>query len=202
MIKTLAPIILASCSEIRKKILESSGIKFDIVTSNVDEDSFKCDISHLKFTDQAYELAKIKCSSVSILYPDKYVLAADQICALDDENVVFNKPITFDVAKSHLCSLRGKTHSQNSGMCLMKGNKVIWEHRKRALIKMRKLTDEEIEAYLNLDKPYKACGAYQLECNAKHLFEHIEGEDDNILGLPLVPLLNKLYNLKIISLCG
>ena len=65
---------------------------------------------------------------------------------------------------------------------------------------MKKLTLQEIEDYLNLDKPYSACGCYHFESNGKDLFTRINGLESTVMGLAMEHLIEKLNQLGVIEL--
>jgi septum formation protein len=76
----------------------------------------------------------------------------------------------------------------------------IWEFSGKAFLTMRNLKDEEIVSYVNLEKPLNSAGSYMFEKHGKHLFSDVQGDHDVILGLPIVKLLDKLYELGLIRL--
>jgi septum formation protein len=201
MIKTKDKIILASGSSTRKMLLEQSGIDFKIQKSDLDEDLLKDEfikeygsIDPLKL---GIKLAIAKATEISKLNPKAYVIGADQVCFMDGE--IFDKPGSLDNCIRHLQKLRNKEHSQNCSCCIVKDSKVIWQYSEQALLKIKNLSDEEINIYVNKEKPTFACGSYMLENYGKHLFEYIEGDHDVVLGLPLIPLLNELHRLGLIE---
>ena len=63
---------------------------------------------------------------------------------------------------------------------------------------MRNLSEKEIRAYVELEKPLQSAGSYMLEKHGKHIFKHIAGDHDVILGLDILKLFNKLYELDLI----
>lgn len=201
MIRTKDKIILASGSSTRKMLLENSGIDFEIIKSNLDEDSLKNEfLQEHKTIDPlklGIKLAIAKALDVSAQNPDAYVIGGDQVCFMDGE--IFDKPGSLENCVSHLKKLRNKEHSQNCSCAIVKDSKVIWQYSEQAILKIKDLSDEEIQIYVNKEKPTFACGSYMLESYGKHLFEYINGDHDVVLGLALIPLLNELRNLKIIE---
>lgn len=192
------PIILASGSTIRKEMLQNVGIPFTVCPSSVDEEAIRTSISHLPIPLQALELAKAKGFCVAEQHPDSMIIAADQICECDGE--ILSKPGTHANAVLQISQLQARTHHQHSAVCVIKGQECVIEHVETATLHMRNLTAEEIEHYLQEDKPYSSCGSYRLEGYGKHLFSTIDGHDDTVKGLPLVSLLDQLYLHKLISL--
>ena len=197
-IKPTIPIILASGSKSRKLMLEEAGIEFDVTVSDADEGSLKDKISNLPFSDQVIHLAKAKASIVSSQNKEAVVIGGDQMCVLG--KTIFNKPGNTDKAIENLKLLSGQTHSQNSGVCLFLNNKCLWEYSETVELKMHDLSDEEIKNYVEIENPIHAAGAYKFESLGCNLFSNVEGSSYSVRGMPLIPLLNALRELQIISL--
>lgn len=197
-IRTLTPIILASGSAIRQNMLRAAGVEFSVEPSGFDETSLKAEMQGLPIGEQALRLGKEKALVVSRQHPNALTIGADQICALGDQ--IFSKPGSFAAAEDHLKQLSGKTHTQHSGVVLLKGDEVLWQLHASANLTMRDLSADEISAYVGMDKPLQSCGAYKFESFGKHLFAAIDGDHHVIQGLPLVPLLAQLHALKAIAL--
>ncbi len=192
------PLILASGSAIRKKLLASLGLDFQVLPSQCDEEALKrqfCDTDWLKL---GYLLAKEKALDVSHRFPDHYIIAADQLCLAGDR--LYDKPLNHSRAVEHLKSLQGKEHQQIACLCLAKKGKLLWQSHEIATLGMRRLDEQTIEAYLRAEKPYHSCGAYQYETLGKWLFEQVQGDEDTILGLPLRPLTEALLSCHVVSL--
>jgi septum formation protein len=197
-IHTKKPIILASASETRKLMLEKTKINFSIQASSVDEDSIKQSCPSFSAEELGLELASQKALNISQLNPDTYVIGADQVCEFNGE--FLDKPGSIANCVMHLNKLSGKTHTQNCSIALAYNNTIIWSHQAQAILTMRNLTDSEIKAYVALEQPLHSCGSYMFERHGKHLFSSVIGNDDVILGMPLVELLSKLYELGVIEL--
>jgi septum formation protein len=201
MIRTNAKIILASQSQTRQSLLKNSGLEFEVIASNLDEDQIKA--SYLKnnpiINPQALglELAIAKAMTISKEHANTYVIGADQVCFM--QNQIFDKPGSLENCIQHLKTLRGKEHSQNCCCCIVYNETVIWQFSEKVILKIKDLSDSEIEVYVNQEKPVYACGSYMLENQGKHLFEYIQGDHDCVLGLALIEILNKLYQLKLIE---
>lgn len=197
-IKPTIPIILASGSESRKLMLEEAGIEFNVIVSGTDEDLLKDQISNLPFEQQVVHLAKAKAQSVSKENTDKIVIGGDQMCVLED--TVFNKPGSKEKAIENLKLLSGKTHSQNSGVCIYHNNECLWEYSETVELRMHSLSEQEIENYVEIENPIHAAGAYKFESLGCNLFSSVNGSSFTVRGMPLLPLLNALRELQIISL--
>ena len=194
--KTNHPLILASSSSIREQMMRQAGLAFTVMRPKFDEESAKDDIANKSMPQQAQFLAQKKAECVSEIHPSWLVVGADQICELDGE--MLQKPGDEENAFNQLKKMQGKTHSLHSAVCLVQDGKVLWSDVLTANMTMRSLSDEEIYRYIQLDKPLSSCGCYMFEQHGKHLFKDIQGSDDVIQGLPMVALLNALYELDLI----
>lgn len=192
------PIILASGSESRKIMLQDAGLIFEIIISNVDEDLLKNEMEGMPFEDQVVKLAAAKALAVSSENPDKIVIGGDQMCVF--KNKVFDKPGSVEKAITNLKILSGTTHYQYSGVCIHKAGRPLWEYSEVVELKMHTLSEEEIVNYVKAENPINAAGAYKFESLGCNLFSSVNGSSYTIRGMPLLPLLNTLREMEIISL--
>ena len=192
------PIILASGSQSRRVMLEDAGIHFSVISSNVDEDLLKKEMDGFPFEDQVVKLAAAKASEVSINNPNHLVIGGDQMCIF--QNKVFDKPGSQEKAIENLKLLSGTTHYQYSGVCLYKDGRSLWEYYEVVELNMHSLTEEEIINYVKAENPINAAGAYKFESLGCNLFSSVDGSSYTIRGMPLLPLLKTLREMKIISL--
>ena len=197
-IKPKVPIILASGSESRKQMLNEAGIDFKVIVSSADEDSIKNKISSLPFSDQVTILAKAKAEPVSMQNPNAIVIGGDQMCAID--KTLLHKPGSKEKAIESLKTLSNQKHYQHSGVCILKNNKCLWEYSETVELKMHDLSEKEIINYVELENPINAAGSYKFESLGCNLFKYVDGSSHTVRGMPLLPLLNALRDLNIISL--
>jgi septum formation protein len=183
-------LILASASEIRAQMLRDVGLSFLALPSPYDEEAAKPQFAALPYPEFALALANGKAHAVSDLYPEAYVIGADQLCA--DDTQIYDKPLTEARAKQHLRKLSGTSHWQHSAACLYHAGKKLWETCEIVTLTMHRLSDKEIDNYITKDSPLNACGAYCYEKTGHRLFSHIEGSVAAIKGLPLDALLAAL----------
>ena len=196
--KTKKKLILASGSRIRKQLLEGVGLQFQVINSNVDEDLLKKELHGRSFEEQVIRLASEKARTVSMNNPDAFVIGSDNMCTIDDK--IFDKPIDHEDAVNHLSSLSGKKHYQNNAISIFHEGKEVWSNFDVTELEMRELSLQEIEDYLNLDKPYSACGCYHFESNGKDLFTSINGLESTVMGLAMDHLIEKINQLGVIEL--
>ena len=180
-------IILASKSEVRKKILEENGIKCIVEPSNIDENLIKESLLKENVTSQliSKNLAELKANKISQKKSEKLVLGADSIIDLDGE--IISKPLNRNDAFNILKKLNGKKHQLISSVCISKNGSMIWNYTDAANLTMKKMTNEELKSYLMKikDKELYAYNVYQIEGEGRSLFSKIEGDEDTIMGLPV-----------------
>ena len=180
-------IILASKSEVRKKILEENGIKCIVEPSNIDENLIKESLLKENVTSEliSKNLAELKANKVSQKKSEKLVLGADSIIDLDGK--IISKPLNRNDAFNILRKLNGKKHQLISSVCISKNGSMIWNYTDAANLTMKKMTNEELKLYLTKikDKELYAYNVYQIEGEGRSLFSKIEGDEDTIMGLPV-----------------
>ena len=191
-------IILASKSEIRKKILDKYNIDNEVIVSNVDEDEVKQSLlaEEADPLSISKNLAEIKSIKVSNKNPDRYVLGADSVISLNKE--LINKPSSREEAFEILKKLNNSTHYLISSVCIAKNGAMIWNHTDFSELKMKNLTEDELSLYLNKieTKTLVAYGVYQIEAEGLELFEYVKGDKDSIMGLPIKEIINYIKQLK------
>lgn len=187
-------VILASASKIRGGLLIQSGVDFETVPAEIDEQKIKQDLTGEAATPGtlAAFLAEQKALHVARSHPECLVIGADQVLTCDD--TCYDKPKDLGAARTQLYALQGKTHTLATAICLVQGTSVLWRHLAEPRLTMRSLSAEFIDTYLarNVPEILSCVGAYQLEGEGAQLFSHIEGDYFAILGLPLLPLLDML----------
>ena len=196
--QTKKKLILASSSRIRRQLLEEAGLHFQVINSQVDENLLKKELHGKPFKEQVIRLASEKARTVGMDNPEAFVIGSDNMCTIDHN--IFDKPIDHEDAVNHLISLSGKKHFQNNGISIYHEGSEVWSNFDVTELEMRKLSLQEIEDYLNLDKPYSACGCYHYESNGKDLFTNINGLESTIMGLAMEHLIEKLNQLGVIEL--
>ena len=183
------PLVLASQSRARQMLLGNAGLAFEAVPAAIDERAIQQKSGLLKPGEIAELLAQEKALFVSTKMPDRWVIGADQTLALGQR--LFSKPAGRAQAAEQLRALAGNTHELHSAVAVARGGKILSSEISLARMTMRRLSGEEIRAYLDAagEAVATSVGAYQLEGLGVHLFERIEGDHFTILGLPLLPLL-------------
>ncbi len=191
-------IILASKSEVRKKILDNHNIECDVIPSNVDEDEVKISLKAEGANPLiiSKNLAEIKSTKVSNQNPNRLVLGADSVISLND--TLINKPKSRDEALKTLKKLNNSKHLLISSVCISVNGAMVWNYSDASELKMKNLTDNQLLEYLGKIKTETllAYGVYQVEAEGLQLFDHIKGDLNSIMGLPIKEILNYIKNYK------
>ena len=192
-------IILASKSGVRKEILDKYKINSEVIPSNVDEDQVKESLLEKEADPEliSKNLAELKSVKVSVKNPDILVLGADSVISLNQE--LINKPKDRQDALEILKKLNGQKHFLISSVCISKNGSMIWNHTDKSELKMKNLTNVELEKYLDKIRieTLLAYGVYQVEANGLELFEYIKGDMDSIMGLPIKAIKDYINNYKL-----
>ena len=180
-------IILASKSEVRKKILIENGISCDVEPSKVDENVIKESLLKEGATPEiiSKSLAELKANKISNKNPAELVLGADSVIDLDGE--IISKPKSREEAFNILKKMNGKSHFLISSVCISQNGNMIWNYTDQAELVMKEFSDKELGDYLAKisDRNLYAYNVYQVEGEGRYLFSKIEGDKNTIMGLPI-----------------
>jgi septum formation protein len=177
-------LVLASGSLGRRELLKLHGYTFDILPSNIPEptEARLGDCRHY-----VAEIAWLKAAAVAPQVPDGVVLAADTVGWLDGR--VIGKPDDEADARRIISALAGTVHELWTGVCLWhrpSDFQLTWQE--RSLVRMKKLTDAEITAYLKTRKWEGCSGAYAIRLPDDPYLSVVEGSVSNVIGLPMESL--------------
>ncbi|MCW2363484.1 MULTISPECIES: Maf family protein [Sphingobium] len=192
---TTPPLLLASQSESRRRLLADAAVPFETVPAGVDEDAIKASLvgEGLNARDLADALAEWKCRRPSMRHPDAFVLGCDQTLELDDGSLI-DKVETREAAADLLARMSGRAHKLHSAAVIAQAGQAQWRQIESVTLQMRPLSAAFIDHYLDLD--WEQCrwcvGCYRIEGPGAQLFSRISGSLFAVQGLPLLPLLDYL----------
>lgn len=176
-------IILASSSPRRKKILETIGLPFEVIKSDVDE---RVDLENSPYEwVKAVSLKKAVAVSKQV-EGEAIIIAADTI--VTDLGRILNKPADRDDAVKMLKSLQGKKHCVYTGVTIIfkdENGEEVSTYVDGTDVYMRSLTDKEINDYVDTGEPFDKAGAYAIQGKGSLLVESISGDYYTVVGLPV-----------------
>lgn len=196
-------IYLASASQTRVHLMRSAGLVFDAKAAPIDEEAIKQAglAENVPPDDIAITLAALKAQKLAS-QKEGYIIGCDQL--LSCEGAIFSKPRSEQEAAQHLEKLSGKTHRLHNAVVVFQAGRRIWHHCSHADLTMRKLTAQDIADYLAFcgSDCLSSPGCYQIEAGGAQLFSEIKGVYYDILGLPLLPLLQLLREHGLMAIDG
>lgn len=187
--------ILASASPRRRELLEKYNINFEVLVTDTDETISQA-VSPREFALRISE-KKAKAAVSQTHYSDAVIIAADTIVALD--GVIFGKPLDEEDAAKMLKALSGKWHEVYSGITVafLDGGQVSYKQEVCCTkVKFHALSDEEIGVYIKTGEPMDKAGAYAIQGIASQFVKQIDGDYENVVGLPVQTVLNLIESNK------
>jgi septum formation protein len=189
MKKKITDIILASSSPRRREILETVGVTFRVLTSEADEsvpsglspDGVVCEIAGRKCED-----VRKRLEEAGELKKETMIIACDTVVVY--EGMIIGKPLDEAHAILTLGILSDSWHSVYSGLSVYyKGRTVC--RAARTDVKFRAISEAEIMAYVESGEPMGKAGSYAIQMKGASFVDRIEGEFNNVVGLPVSSLL-------------
>lgn len=171
-------LILGSASPRRKELLAQLGIVPDaIIPPDIDEDPKRSELP----LPYCARLAREKALAVPA-GPDDIVLCADTTVALGRR--ILGKPRDAGEAAEFLTALGGRRHQVITAVAVRHGDR-IWARESTSAVKMKRLSDAELNAYLAGGEWHGKAGAYAIQGAAGAFIPWISGSFTGIVGLPL-----------------
>jgi septum formation protein len=164
-------------------LLEQVGLNFTVDASAWEDET----IVGLEPHQLARQIPLKKAQSVSARHPDAIIIAADTFGVIDGR--ILGKPHSEDEARAMLQTISGRRHAVITGFTVMdtRTGKTI-SNAVETAVDIKRLTEEEIEAYLKSGEPLDKAGAYAIQGLGAAIVERIEGDYSNVVGLPLCAL--------------
>ncbi|MCH2164928.1 MAG: Maf family protein [Marinovum sp.] len=171
-------LILGSGSPRRRELLGVLGVKItDVRPPDIDEDPLPKELPR----PYCQRIARQKAEAMAV-GPDEIVLCADTTVALGRR--ILGKPANAGEAAEFLIKLSGRRHRVITAIAVRTADK-IWERDVVSSVKMKRLSDEELNAYLATDDWRGKAGGYGIQGPAGAFIPWIEGSYPAIMGLPL-----------------
>lgn len=183
-------IILASASPRRKALMDVLGINYKVIKSDCEEIIDK----KLTVPQTVMSLSLQKATDVSNKVSDNaIIIGADTVVSYN--GLVLGKPKNEDDAADMLKMLSGKTHSVFTGYTILRttDNKIKTDY-EESLVTFKNITDDEILNYIKTKEPYDKAGAYSIQGIASSFVTKLDGDYNNVVGLPIYSLSRYLYN--------
>lgn len=178
-------LVLASQSPRRKELLEKAGFRFEVLSIEISEIPNENMSLEDQIKDLAWQKAKALVDSGKLMKSqEKLVLAADTVVVLEQK--IMGKPKDLDESRSHICRLSGRTHRVVTAICMWDlGTQKFETAAEWADVTFRNLTEAEIEEYVVSRDGMDKAGAYGIQGPGRALVESLDGNFDNVMGLPI-----------------
>ncbi len=184
-------IILASQSPRRRELMEMLAMPFEVLVSDKEEI-----IKSTNPKEVTEELSRQKAEAVAETTDNGIIIGADTVVACDGK--ILGKPRDKKDAYDIIHSLQGRSHMVYTGVtiiCKENGDKQIRTFSEGTKVKVSKMNEDEIRAYIETDEPYDKAGAYGIQGTFGKFIEGIEGDFYNVVGLPVSRLYREIRNL-------
>ena len=173
-------LILASASPRRQDLLLEAGIPFETHPAHIPEERLHGEIA----VNYAKRLSREKALAVAKHFAGRFVLGADTIVVVGED--VLEKPLDHNDAARMLRLLSGRAHNVITGVSLVTPAGIIDTRTCSTQVIFRKLTEQEIQAYVASNEPMDKAGAYAIQGGAASFADRMDGEYSNVVGLPLL----------------
>jgi septum formation protein len=183
-------VILASGSPRRRQLLELIGIAHEVSPANIHEEM------RPRETPRRYaeRLAREKASAVATRNPETLTIAADTIVVVNRK--VLEKPLDDDDARRMLSMLSGREHTVITAVAVARGRK-LRSAIEEVKVKVRRLREDEIDAYIATGEPMDKAGAYGIQGFGATIVECVDGDYFAVMGLPLARVVMLMRDLGV-----
>ena len=183
---TMKKIILASASPRRREILETIGIKYEVMVSPYDESLTPKDLTPEQLV-MVNSQGKGQAVADTIIDKEAYIISSDTVVAMEKEEGyrIYGKPTDRQDAVSMLQELSGKKHTVYTGLTIIDRDKNICETVvDKADVVFKDLSQEEIEWYVDTLEPMDKAGSYAVQGLGARFVTGIKGSYHTVMGLP------------------
>ena len=191
MLQLQKPLVLASGSPRRKELLEQVGLSFTVDVADVDEN-----LEEDRPASLVEQLSRKKALAVLARHPEAIVLGADTVVAYEDE--ILGKPEDEADALNMLSMLAGRVHHVYTGVTLCYYNKeqvVTDTFHVCTKVEMYDVPRDLLQDYIRTGEPMDKAGSYGIQGQGAILVRRIEGDYNNVVGLPVSEVFRKLDGL-------
>lgn len=181
-------IILASGSPRRKEILSQLGVRFEVITSDCDENTDEKNPAEL-----VKKLSRLKAEAVAKSVEGvSLIIGADTVVAREDE--IFGKPKDKEDARRMINAISGSEHSVYTGVCILinDGDTKVINFAEESKVHVADMSEDEIERYISTAEPYDKAGSYAVQGLFAPYISGIDGDYYNIVGLPVARVYKEL----------
>ena len=193
LLATTVPLILASASPRRRALLQGLGLEFTIIDANVEEKPL-ADETPEEFVLRA---ARDKAGTVSRANAAAWVLGADTVVVHGGK--ILGKPRNANEALSMLLALSGQKHLVHTGFCLENLREQVSVSRLvTTTVYFASFAEKIAAAYVATGEPMDKAGAYGIQGVGGVLVEKIEGSYSNVVGLPMVEVIQELLRYRVV----
>lgn len=172
-------IILASGSPRRREMLDLLGVQYEVRRPFIDESL----LAEERIDEAVRRLATAKSAQIVRANPDRWVLAADTLVALEGRPL--GKPRDAQEARNMLRSLSGRRHRVLTGVAVQREGGPVLSEAGEAIVRFRELAMEEIDAYVASGEPLDRAGSYAIQGLGGFLVAEVVGEISTVVGLSL-----------------
>lgn len=179
-------LILASQSPRRRELLAREGVDFTVVVRDTPEEH---DAS-LSPQELCARNAAAKAEAVAAEFAGHTVIGADTLVFID--GTPLGKPANEAEAVEMLTRLQGRTHCVCTAVAVILPDASRRDFAELSYVTFRPLSTEQMLHYMSLVHVYDKAGAYAVQEHAELIIENVQGDLDNVIGLPVKSLLRAL----------
>lgn len=221
-------IILASASPRRRELLTQIGLDFDVVVSETEEKITSTEpakvveelsaqkaeavweklrsmtasqgsVTNAERLDEGSEVFEPEQTSGETTMTDTLVLGADTVVACDGK--ILGKPADTEAAAAMLTMLQGRGHEVYTGVTILyeeNGERKMLTFHEKTTVHFYPMTDAQIREYVATGDPMDKAGAYGIQGFCARYIRGIEGDYNNVVGLPVGRVYQELHGLRLV----